>query len=368
MNRVSLVLACVGCGRIDFAALIDGSSAGDGSAARSCQADSDCGACGRCDANLCRAEQITELFMGHTLTCFIGLGGSRWCTGQNDTAELGLGDTVPHNTWTRIPGEDQWAALYLDYSASWGMKSDGHLYHWPSPQLLPEDAGVVPNLDHIATDNASCYVYTDHTVSCDPTSMVWPHFDLGTAHQCGIAASGALYCWGTDRKGSLGLGPGMIGATVTNPSRVGTDTDWADVGAGDQQTCAVKTNGTMWCWGFAELTGTNGVDTNATPTQIDAATDWTAILVHFVHACGQKSDGSVYCWGHDIYGGLVVPNLSNAPVPMLASTGQTRFITGGHASCRLVGGQWSCYGGNFKGQLGLGNTNSPINDYTPICP
>lgn len=65
-------------------------------------------------------------------------------------------------------------------------------------------------------------------------------------HACARKSSGALYCWGANDVGQLGLGS----TTQQNlPTQVGTDTDWDHVSVGESFTCAVKTDDTLWCWG-----------------------------------------------------------------------------------------------------------------------
>ena len=39
------------------------------------------------------------------------------------------------------------------------------------------------------------------------------------------------------------------------PKQVGADADWSDVAAGDHFTCAIKLNGTRWCFGANDSGG-----------------------------------------------------------------------------------------------------------------
>jgi alpha-tubulin suppressor-like RCC1 family protein len=373
-----VVLVCLGaCGRIGFDATARAGDGGPIDAAidtpvgAACVADIDCGRCARCEGEICRVEPVNTLFLGHRMTCFLGAGGSRWCMGQNDNGDLGVGDALPHAIPTRIVGDDHWTELFLGYTDSYGVKEDGHLYHWGNSQLTPMDMGPTGAFHRIILDDSNrCAVRTNATLDCDPTGATWASFDVGSQHQCGIKlGGGALFCWGTDQNGDLGLGLANVGMTFANPMQVGTDTDWAEVGAGQAFSCARKTNNTMWCWGRPDYTGTNGVDTMATPTQIDANTDWMTLSVQYNHACGYRN-GTIYCWGNDVQGGLVAPSLANAPVPTLVTdlSDPANFITGGHHGCRRTVNGWQCFGWNFGGQLGLGNMTSPINTFTTMCP
>src|SRR5690606_33171905 len=74
----------------------------------------------------------------------------------------------------------------------------------------------------------------------------WVDVEAGV-HTCGIRAGGRLFCWGPNSHGQLGLG------TLTPrfaPTRVGTATDWIDLGVGERHTCGVREQGSqLLCWG-----------------------------------------------------------------------------------------------------------------------
>jgi alpha-tubulin suppressor-like RCC1 family protein len=354
------------CGRVGF----DPSSTGDGAIGAACTTDADCGRCARCDASgHCAAEPIVDLFVGHRSLCYIGAGGSRWCAGDNLVMNLGLADTNNnHPTPTRVVGEDGWVKLFLGYNNSAGLRSDGHLWNWGKTIGEPVDGGAMPTLvSRTYDDEIFCDMYSDGTVSCEPGMLhTWLSIDTGAlGSYCGVRFDHTLWCWGTSMSNDLGtiLPDGMI---LANPLQVGTANDWVSVGAGWAQVCAIKMNGTMWCWGNAMLTGTNGVDTMGVPTQLGTASDWIAIAVDWQHACGTEQSGLISCWGNDGYGPYVLPNQAAVMIPTPLGT-YDRFVIGGHGGCVHDATGWGCYGWNDGGQLGVGDTLAH-DTIVPLCP
>ena len=69
---------------------------------------------------------------------------------------------------------------------------------------------------------------------------------VGVRHTCAVKSDGTLWCWGANASGQVGDGSAKPRG---NPAQVGDDTDWNEVAAGDDFTCAVRTDHTLWCWG-----------------------------------------------------------------------------------------------------------------------
>ena len=97
---------------------------------------------------------------------------------------------------------------------------------------------------------------------------------VGSAHACAVDGSGALYCWGSNASGQLGVG-GIPYSDI--PVRVtGMGSGIASLSAGSGHTCALTTSATVKCWG----SNTNGQLGNG--STIDSA---TAVAAGINHSC-----------------------------------------------------------------------------------
>ena len=80
----------------------------------------------------------------------------------------------------------------------------------------------------------------------------WASISAGNGHACGLKVGGTLWCWGSDSYGQLGNGA-TTGDQISPVQESTAATDWVSVSAGSSvtmpHTCAIKTNGTLWCWG-----------------------------------------------------------------------------------------------------------------------
>jgi len=75
----------------------------------------------------------------------------------------------------------------------------------------------------------------------------------------------------------------------------------------DFNTIALKTDGTLWAWGYnsdGQLGNgvADGTTPHPTPTQVGTATNWTHVVTHGYHILATRSDGTLWGWGYNFYG------------------------------------------------------------------
>src|SRR5439155_10306111 len=99
----------------------------------------------------------------------------------------------------------------------------------------------------------------------------------GRYHTCAVTSDGNVFCWGANNRGQLGnfALPSGSGARVASAQPVvHADGSWlADVravSAGGYHTCALTHAGNVYCWGANDLgqLGNDGTTSSAVPTLV----------------------------------------------------------------------------------------------------
>ncbi|HVJ21835.1 MAG TPA: hypothetical protein VM686_40805 [Polyangiaceae bacterium] len=212
----------------------------------------------------------------------------------------------------------------------------------------------------------------------------------GDDHTCALFDDGSVKCWGAAEHGRLGSGdvenrgdqPGEMGDALP-VVELGSGRRAVALDAGGAHTCAILDDATMKCWGSA-YAGRNGsgdeydnrgdqpgeMGDALPPLELGTGRTVTAVSAGFAHSCALLDDGSVKCWGHGSFGQLGQGDLEHRgdqpgelgdalPAIELGS-GHTALAVAAAAdhSCALLDdGSVKCWGGNPRGQLGLGDTN-----------
>jgi hypothetical protein len=129
---------------------------------------------------------------------------------------------------------------------------------------------------------------------------------------CAVTGDGSIWCWGNGLTGQLGQGDFVSHNVAVQvqaaPTAAGAPSspfsNAVQVSVGLEVTCALKVDGTVWCWGTngaAELGG--GPAQSAYPLQVPfkgSAAQTTAtrlITAPLSTFCAIMRDTSVVCWG-----------------------------------------------------------------------
>lgn len=229
---------------------------------------------------------------GVGFSCATKSPGALFCFGLNAFGSLGDGTTTDRTTPTQAGTFTDWIQLSAGLSSVCGVRANGELHCWGDDlegQLgLGTFGGIVTSPTRVGSDSD------------------WAQVSMGMGHACGLRSNDALYCWGQNLSGQLGLG--TTSDREPTPMLVGADTDWATVAAGRAGTCAIKQNGTLWCWGgtehFHETLLLPDGSLPLSPAQVGSDADWTQVAMDDTHSCATKSSGDVFCWGANQFGQL----------------------------------------------------------------
>ncbi|KKL79990.1 hypothetical protein LCGC14_2009300, partial [marine sediment metagenome] len=117
-------------------------------------------------------------------------------------------------------------------------------------------------------------------------------------HTAAIKTDGTLWTWGYNEHGQLGLGDTTDRSI---PVRVGTDTNWKQVACGDRNTLAIKIDGTLWAWGLNSLgqLGLGDITDRWSPVQVGSDSDWMNIACGYYHTLAIKTEGALWAWGYN---------------------------------------------------------------------
>jgi len=203
----------------------------------------------------------------------------------------------------------------------------------------------------------------------ESSGSAWKAVSAGASHTCAIKSDGTLWCWGADGSGQLGNGAGISG-NQTSPVQESSGSAWKAVSAGDSHTCAVKSDGTLWCWGAdgSGQLGNGGVTgSQQDPSQESSGSTWIEVSADEVHTCAVKSDGTLWCWGSDADGrlGNGAAVTANQVSPYAVTGGGTwkKISAGFNYTCGIkTGGTAWCWGDDAVGKLGNGASTTADQD------
>lgn len=270
------------------------------------------------------ALHACALFSDHTLVCW----------GVNTLGQLGDGTTTSSLTPVPVAGGARWADVVAGRDHTCAIRDDGarSLYCWGSNnagQILGATGTTVPTPRQVSSGIRAVFAGTDVTcmqpgdgrllckgdlrsgragigiLSGSETNLRLSEytppdvFSIGPSSSCGAGGDGRLLCAGT-----------LLGATGTpstawDPVEIGAY-DVVDVSVGSNVACALRRDGTVWCWGnnFNGALG-NGTVVNSTyPTQVLGLTNVTGVSCGDNRCCAVRSDGTAWCWGSNYRGDL----------------------------------------------------------------
>lgn len=289
---------------------------------------------------------VTALTLGVEHTCALLQNGAIQCWGSNGSGQLGDGTTTEHFTPKAVSGLAGTAtALAAGDSHTCALLQPGSVQCW--------GANNVRQLGNGTNSPASSPV----NVAGLSSGVI--ALTAGATHSCALLQGGGVKCWGDNALGQLGDGTsisrtlpvdviGLAGAVIA-------------LDAGGSHTCAVLSDGTVQCWGAnnsAQLGDGTRIGKAQPVTVSGLPGRVTAVGAGSVHTCALLTEGGVFCWGGNensqLGDGTAEDRLTPVGVSGL-SANVLSLTAGGYHTCVLVtGNRPLCWGRDSDGQLATG--------------
>lgn len=250
--------------------------------------------------------RFSRISLGAFAMCGLDLSHRALCWGNQNNGGLGNGVDSSSTVPPAIPvaGGHEFASVSEGVFGGCGLDGTRRVWCW--------GANIFGELG-IGDASSTTVASTPVAVS---GGLRFAQLSVGAAYACGVTTSGVTACWGNNIGAALGDG------TMTDrssPTPV-VHADFVTVFAGAKNdiidhTCGLDATGAASCWGTNESgqlgapsTETcnfgNGVPCSSAPVAVGGGLVFTTLALGNSHTCGMVADGHVYCWGRNVEGEL----------------------------------------------------------------
>lgn len=240
--------------------------------------------------------------------------GTLWAWGNNENAQLGDGTDTARLSPIQIGTDSDWSMIAAAWETSYALKENGSLYAWGADWAHASYQGMLGDGGADSDDDVAS------TPTLVGSANEWAFVSAQNKHVLAIKTDGTLWGWGANGSNELSTSPGTDDF-YPNIVQIGTDTDWVLAEAGFERSAAIKSDGTLWVWGwftedyyglgYESMDGEDEVNIEV-PTKVDNNSDWVDVSLGGDHGLGVRRSEKVLGWGYND-NGQVGNNLANAP-------------------------------------------------------
>jgi alpha-tubulin suppressor-like RCC1 family protein len=248
----------------------------------------------------------TKISAGNQHTAAIKTDGTLWTWGNSADGQIGDGTRTLRSSPVQVGALTNWLQVSAGAYHSMSIKTDGTLWAWGRNMTNGQlgDGTVVSRSSPVQVG-----VLTN-----------WSRVQAGGLSSISTKTDGTLWAWGRNSEGQIG-----DGTTVhrSSPVQIGALTTWSQAVSGMSHSAAIKTDGTLWAWGAGSSgqLGGGGENINkSSPIQVGALTNWSQVATADRHTVAVKTDGTMWAWGYNTQGRLGDGTVVNKSSPIQIGT------------------------------------------------
>lgn len=249
--------------------------------------------------------------------------GTLWTWGFNGYGELGANNTVNSSSpQTTVAGGSNWKFINCSYSGPAAIKEDGTLWTWGN--------AVVGQQGHGDTVTRS----SPQTVISGGNN--WQSIAGGNYHKIAIKTDGTMWTWGENGYGELGSDEVTTVKRSSPQTTAAGGNSWKAVAAKYYNSAAIKNDGTLWTWGNNEYgqIGNNTISfysgNRISPqTTVAGGTNWRKVEIGGGMMAAIKTDGTLWTWGYNNAGSLgdgTASTQRSSPATIIAGSATNNIV------------------------------------------
>jgi len=250
------------------------------------------------------SDGVKAMAAGNSHTVALKSDGTLWAWGYNLFGQLGDGTTNNRSYPVQVSSFKDVKAVAVGSGYTVALKNDGTLWTWGYNGFGQLGDGTTNNRSYpVQVKNA------DNSPFKDVKAVA-----VGYTYTLALKTDGTLWAWGWNASGQLGDGTSGMGGTTADkryPVQVKNAdstpfTDVKSVAAGNSYTVALKNDGTLWAWGdngFGQL-GLGDTADRYSPVRLGEAADLVGVYGGFYFSTALRRSGMLWTWGQNDDGQL----------------------------------------------------------------
>ncbi|KAM4709462.1 putative E3 ubiquitin-protein ligase HERC3 isoform 2-T2 [Discoglossus pictus] len=309
-----------------------------------------------CTCNLFLDKSIKEVSCGGSHSVFLLEGGQVYSCGWNGHRQLGHDHEGVEPGQVTVLADECIVHVSCGMSHSVALNAQGQVFSW--------GAGADGQLGHGTTE---AFIPIPRLIKKLNQQKIL-QVSCGNQHCLALADDGQLFTWGQNNFGQLGLGKGLT--SQPSPQRVKSldGIPLGQVTAGGSHSFALSLSGAVFGWGKndAGQLGLNDEQVRESPCHVKPLRTQKVVYV----SCGEEhtailtKTGGLFTFGSGSYGQLGHNSVHNEINPRrvleLMGSEVSQIACGRHHTLAFVpsSGLLYAFGCGDQGQLGTGHTNN----------